>query len=289
MSIFDQTSSLFSDKFNPKPAATADSAAQKPKLDLFGSMNLQPPKPTSSGLFNTTTPSQPQSSGLFGAPASAPASQPQTSGLFGNTTTQPATGGGSSLFGAPPATQAQSTGGLFGSTQQNTQQGGGLFGAPKPAQQGSGLFGSTQPAQQGGGLFGNTQTAQPQQSNSIFGAAQSQPQQQQQQQQQQAQGSVLGAQPTVLISQSQLFPPIDSSPRKLPPPSLSPSSFIILTEHTVQATNPSPNKSSSHTRNGIPLPRTQVSAPTSTIPSPKIPLHSMGPVPPTTRKNGRQP
>lgn len=124
---------------------------------------------------------------LFGS-ASGQSKPP--SSLFGNSPTQSnqqsgAQASGSSLFGntsqTPPASSAQSPGGLFGNTQSSQQQqqpSGSLFGGVQTSQQqpSGGLFGNAQPAQQQpqvGSLFGNTQSTQQQQ--------QQQPQQQQSQ------------------------------------------------------------------------------------------------------------
>ncbi|KAN0029429.1 hypothetical protein ACTA71_007556 [Dictyostelium dimigraforme] len=129
---------------------------------LFGSS----PTGTGTGLFNSTQPTQTQTSGgLFGS------SPTPGTGLFGSTqptqTQQPQT----SLFGNTGATQTTTgTGGLFGSAQPSATTGTGLFGSAQPsATTGTGLFGSAQPsATTGTGLFGSTQpTAQP--TTSLFG------------------------------------------------------------------------------------------------------------------------
>jgi nuclear pore complex protein Nup98-Nup96 len=139
----------------------------------FGQNNAQQPAQTG-GLFGSTnnnTTNNTTSGGLFGAQNNQQqgAQQPAAGGLFG---------GGGGMFGAKPA--APATGGLFGSTTQNQQQ---------PAQTGS-LFGNT--GQSSGGLFGSTNNTlgqQNQQQNqpkpgglfggggSMFGQTQQQPQQ----------------------------------------------------------------------------------------------------------------
>lgn len=93
----------------------------------------------SGGLFNTA----PQSTGLFGAPAS----QPQTTGLFGTQTTNNTMSG----FGANTSTfgQTQQPASAFGQTQST-----GLFGKPNNA---FGAMTSTfgqQPQQPANNLFG---------------------------------------------------------------------------------------------------------------------------------------
>ncbi|KAI9821884.1 MAG: hypothetical protein M1827_002466 [Pycnora praestabilis] len=114
---------------------------------------------------------------LFG---SAKSSQvPQSGGLFGSTTQNSQPSGG--LFGASTNTsQPQQIGGLFGGSQPNQQpqqqQGGGLFGSQtnnSQPQQAGGSFGGQANAQQGGGMFGssNAQQSQPQQSGGLFGGS----------------------------------------------------------------------------------------------------------------------
>ncbi|ORX33944.1 nucleoporin complex subunit 54-domain-containing protein [Kockovaella imperatae] len=123
---------------------------------------------------NSGTQSAPSSS-LF---AQQPAPQQSTGGLFGSTNQQ--------------QQQTPSGGGLFGSTttQPNQQQGsttGGLFGASGQQQQqnpqGSSLFGAaTTQGTSSGGLFGNT-SAQPSTGTGLFGSTNTANAQQQQQQQ----------------------------------------------------------------------------------------------------------
>lgn len=169
----------------------------------FGQNNTQQPAQTG-GLFGSTTNTTNNTTGgeLFGAQNNQQqgAQQPATGGLFG---------GGGGLFGAKPA--APATGGLFGSTTQNQQQpaqtgslfgntgqtSGGLFGStnntlgqqnqqqnqPKPGGLfggGGGLFGQPQQQPQqnntGGGMFGGLGQSQPAQT-SLFGSQNQQPQQ----------------------------------------------------------------------------------------------------------------
>ncbi|KAK5328820.1 Nucleoporin nup57 [Exophiala xenobiotica] len=123
-------------------------------MSLFGSSTANQSQPAKPPLFSFNNPSSGQSapqSSLFGQ--SQTQTQPQQSNTpsfsFGNSQSQP--------------TQAQQTGGLFGTAQPQQQQGGGLFGASKPQTQSGGLFGtSTQPQQQTGGLFGTSTQAQQQ-------------------------------------------------------------------------------------------------------------------------------
>ena len=126
-------------------------------------------------------PSQPtQSSSLFGGGFGS--NQPKTGGLFGGSSNAATAGG--SLFGNSNQQPAQqSSGGLFGSNNQN-QTGGGLFGGAKPGSTttgtniGTGLFGSNQSnTTSGGGLFGGGNQNQQPAGGSIFGggAAQSKP------------------------------------------------------------------------------------------------------------------
>lgn len=114
---------------------------------LFGQQNQQQQQ---SNLFGSTN----TGGGLFGS-QQAQQQQNKPFGGFGSSTNT-GTGFGSAnqgggLFGSGQQPQQQS-GGLFGSSNQNT--GGGLFGQQnKPA--GGGLFGSATQGNSGGGLFGN--------------------------------------------------------------------------------------------------------------------------------------
>ncbi|TKY86404.1 hypothetical protein EX895_004553 [Sporisorium graminicola] len=136
------------------------------------------------------TGAQPASGGLFGAAGTQTGQQGSTGfgagastggGLFGSTANKPATGGfsfgaggGSSLFGGnnQQNNQQQGAGGLgggFGQTQNNTSgglfgqsnqtstgaTGGGLFGGAGNTG-GSSLFGNTGASNTGGGLFGSS-------------------------------------------------------------------------------------------------------------------------------------
>lgn len=143
----------------------------------FGNTDQQKP----GGLFGNNTTTGSTGTGLFGA-ANQNNQQSSTTGggLFGNANNQ---AGGSSLFGAKPATTGtglfgtnntantgNTGGGLFGNNQgQNQQnQSGGLFGTANNQQQQKpgGLFGNST----GGGLFGsNNNNNQQQGSSSIFG------------------------------------------------------------------------------------------------------------------------
>ncbi|KAL9104449.1 MAG: hypothetical protein Q9163_000601 [Psora crenata] len=151
-----------------------------------------------------------QAGGLFGSATSQPA---QTGGPFGSTQTAQTSG----LFGS--ASQSQQTAGLFGSSQPPKPAG--TFGSSTTQQ---GLFGSGQPqqqnTQQGGSLFGNLgatniqqpqqqqQVQQQQQGSNLFGnIGQSAPQPQQAQQQG---NSVLGQSQ----GQSRLFQGSEIAPRQ---------------------------------------------------------------------------
>ena len=147
---------------SPQPAAsntTSVFGAPAPATGgLFGA-----PAPATGGLFGSPATQQPATTNLFGASAApkpalfgAPA---PASGLFGAPAAAPATGG---LFGAPAP--APATGGLFGSAPAPAT--GGLFGAPAPAT--GGLFGSA-PAPATGGLFGSAPAPAP--TTSLFGAS----------------------------------------------------------------------------------------------------------------------
>ncbi|KAF8866856.1 hypothetical protein BDZ45DRAFT_667523 [Acephala macrosclerotiorum] len=160
--------SLFGNANQQKPAGGLFSAA--PANNTGGGLfgNTQPV--ANSNPFGTST-NTATTGGLFGA-------KPATggTGLFGSTNTQSNTGGG--LFGNSFGNQNQNqpaTGGstLFGGLNNNNQQKpGGLFGSTNTQQQGGSLFGNTGSQQQGGGLFGslntNNQQQQQQPSNSLF-------------------------------------------------------------------------------------------------------------------------
>ncbi|KAH0370784.1 hypothetical protein KCU65_g2270, partial [Aureobasidium melanogenum] len=123
---------------------------------------------------NTAATSQPASTGLFGA-APAATSQPQQSGgLFGASTATSQPQQSTSLFGAAPAAAqpAKPTLSLFGNNSNTTtntqpQQSGGLFGAATANNNTSNT----------GGMFGSTQqnSAQTQSKPSLFGAPNAQP------------------------------------------------------------------------------------------------------------------
>lgn len=120
---------------------------------LFGQNNQQQQQPAATGFGASTT-----GGGLFGNQAKP------AGGLFGNTATNTTSGG---LFGnnQQPAQPAQS-GGLFGNNTANT--GSSLFGntQAKPA---GGLFGNSTTSNTTGGLFGNTNNQQPQTGGGLFG------------------------------------------------------------------------------------------------------------------------
>ena len=137
-----------------------------------------------------------------------PAAQP--GGLFGNTNQQQNTTGG--LFGHTNQQQQNTTGGLFGNqTQQQQNTTGGLFGNTNQQQNTTGsLFGNqTQQSTTTGGLFGNqTQQqnttgglfgAQPQQTNTTGGLFGSQPQQTN------TTGGLFGSQPQQATTTGGLF------------------------------------------------------------------------------------
>ncbi|KAI0340274.1 hypothetical protein BDW22DRAFT_1334651 [Trametopsis cervina] len=100
-------------------------------------------------------------------------------GLFGGLgTTQNNSTGGTTSFGANPS--SNTGGGLFGtpSSQSNSalgtsgqqqQPSGGLFGNTQQNQPSGSLFGNTQQNQPSGGLFGNTQQNQPSVGGGLFG------------------------------------------------------------------------------------------------------------------------
>lgn len=144
-------------------------------------------QPATGGLFGGAGAQTGQTSTGFGAGAST-----GSGGLFGNTANKPATGGfsfgaggGSSLFGNNNQqnnqqqgagglgagfgqTQGNTTGGLFGQSNQTAQTGatgGGLFGSSNTA--GSSLFGNTGASNTGGGLFGGS--TQNQSGGGLFG------------------------------------------------------------------------------------------------------------------------
>ncbi|BAE56838.1 unnamed protein product [Aspergillus oryzae RIB40] len=158
-------------------------------MSLFGN---QTQTQQSGGLFgSSTTANKPSPFGgaatggsLFGSNTTGTGTQQSSGGLFGQTQNQGATGAAPAsggLFGSSTATsQPQQSGGLFGNTTtQNQPQTGGLFGntatQQKPA---GGLF---------GGLGQSTQQQQPQQQQTgggLFGGALGQ---------QKPQGSLFGA------------------------------------------------------------------------------------------------
>ncbi|KAJ7237441.1 nucleoporin complex subunit 54-domain-containing protein [Mycena haematopus] len=131
---------------------------QQQTSNIFGGGNTQPQQQQAGGIFGASqNTTQPATTSIFG--------QTNTRPQFGTTNTNTNTGGG--LFGA--STQAPSTG-LFGSQQQPQQQ---------QQQPTSGLFGNSQQPQQqqpASGLFGNPQQQQPQQNQpaggNIFGNTQ---------------------------------------------------------------------------------------------------------------------
>ena len=139
--------------------------------NLFGNTNQQNTGNTTqgTGLFGQTNNQQNSGTNLFGNTNTGGGLFSNTNtnqqnnttggGLFGNsTTTNTTTGGG--LFGN---TTTNSGGGLFGNTNQQNNQGTGLFGnATTNSTTGGGLFGNTN---QGGGLFGANQNK----STTIFG------------------------------------------------------------------------------------------------------------------------
>lgn len=153
--------------FGSKPAGTTTGGG------LFGNNNAANTTlgTTLGGLFgntnNNTTANTNTLGGLFG---NKPATTSTTGGgglfgnnntnttntgggLFGNNTSNTASTGGG-LFGNKPATTTGNTsGGLFGNTN-NASLGGGLFGS-KPATTTLGGQQQTQPGQQSSGLFGN--------------------------------------------------------------------------------------------------------------------------------------
>jgi nuclear pore complex protein Nup54 len=166
-------------------------------MSLFGSSTAQPAQPGGLFSFNKTASTQATgASSLFGAPQqtqqqtnlpsfsfSGPKTQAQqTGGIFGTSTQAPS---GASTLGQGQ----QQGGGLFGASQ-NPQQAGGLFGASQSQQQTGGFFGTSQNQQQSGGLF-STPT-QPQTGSTTFGQGV-------QQAQQPAQGSF---DPTLQFGQS---------------------------------------------------------------------------------------
>ncbi|KAG9850446.1 hypothetical protein KCU98_g4366, partial [Aureobasidium melanogenum] len=143
--------------FGANTTATNTQQSQPASTGLFGAAPAATSQPQqSTSLFgSSTTTSQPQqSTGLFGAaPAAAQPAKPTLS-LFGNNSattsnTQPQQQQSGPLFGAATANNnTTNTGGMFGSTAQNsaqTQNKPSLFGAPNPTPS---LFGgsTTQPA-----------------------------------------------------------------------------------------------------------------------------------------------
>ena len=131
--------------------------------NLFGNTNQQNMGNTTqgTGLFGQTNNQQNSGTNLFGNTNTG-------GGLFSNTNTNQqnnTTGGG--LFGNSTTTNTTTGGGLFGNTTTNS--GGGLFGnTNQQNNQGTGLFGNTTTnSTTGGGLFGNTN-----QGGGLFGANQ---------------------------------------------------------------------------------------------------------------------
>lgn len=151
-------------------------AAATPSTGLFGS--------SSTPAFGSTTPAatgfgqqpQQQTSSLFGGAGTSAFGQPaqqQTGGLFGSATSQPAQTGG--LFGSAPK-PATSTFGGFGQTSAAPSTGGFSFGAPaaSTAPATGGLFGAASSAPSTGGLFGQPAQQQPA-TGGLFGQPASQP------------------------------------------------------------------------------------------------------------------
>ncbi|KAF7312538.1 hypothetical protein MIND_00267700 [Mycena indigotica] len=161
-----QTPSVFGQpaaQTQPQGGLFGQSQAQPQTGGLFGQQQQQ--QPATGGLFGQPQQQQPATGGLFGQTQQQ--QQPATGGLFGQTQTQqPAAGTG--LFGQPQ--QQPATTGLFGQSQAQ-QPATGLFGQSQTAQQPAtgGLFGNTQT---GGGLFGNTQNNTQQTGGGLFGASQ---------------------------------------------------------------------------------------------------------------------
>ncbi|KAK8097885.1 uncharacterized protein PG998_013371 [Apiospora kogelbergensis] len=113
------------------------------------------------GLFGNTANAQQNAGGGFGANTGGFGQQnnQQGGGLFGGQQ-KPATGG---VFGQGAAPSTNTGGGLFGSTNNNTNTG---FGASAQPAAGGGLFGAKPATGGGGGLFGgmnNQNQQQPQQ------------------------------------------------------------------------------------------------------------------------------
>ncbi|EXJ60611.1 hypothetical protein A1O7_04764 [Cladophialophora yegresii CBS 114405] len=139
-------------------------------MSLFGSS--QPAQ--TGGLFSFNKPTTAQSTAtpsLFGAPQQTQQPQQQSSlpsFSFSAPKSQAQQSGG--LFGT--STQPQPVGGAFGQGQQQAQ---GLFGTSQNPQQTGGLFGASQNQQQPGGLFGAS--TQPQTGSSTFGQGLQQAQQ----------------------------------------------------------------------------------------------------------------
>ena len=143
---------------------------------LFGgnnNNNNQQTQQPSGGLFGNTQNNQ-QSGGLFGA--------------------KPAATGGTGLFGNTQSNAGNTGTSLFGSTQQNQNQGSSLFGGIQQQPQKTSLFGGSTNNNTGGSLFGglgqnnNNQNSfgasqqQQNQGSSLFGNSQQNMQQSQQQQ-----------------------------------------------------------------------------------------------------------
>lgn len=137
--------------FNPSfPFARPTVPTRREQVEAIGNDPAQTPVDTpATPAFRANRP--------FSSAQNNQSSQPPPAGgLFGSSTQASQAGGGSGLFGGTlggQASQPQQSGGLFGgSTTQNTNTGGGgLFGAStqqQPQQQSGGL---------GGSLFGNNQ------------------------------------------------------------------------------------------------------------------------------------
>ncbi|KAL8371105.1 hypothetical protein RB595_001115 [Gaeumannomyces hyphopodioides] len=171
----------FSNQNQQATSSLFGSTTTKPGGGLFGGTNPAATT-TGGGLFgsapaNNAAPfggnaTNQAGGGLFGAKPAG------SGGLFGISTTAqpPATGGG--LFGGNLGSNNQTQqqqpvqpGGLFGSLGQSAQTKPTVFGTPQG--NGGGLFGTQNQQSQQGGLFGSMQH-QPLQGGSLFGASQNQ-------------------------------------------------------------------------------------------------------------------
>lgn len=124
---------------------------------MFGSQAAKPGGSFSFGAPATTQPSLTIPTFSFGNP---PTSQPQqTNTGFGSTTTQAQPSGG--LFGTSSQPQQQQSTSLFGNSNQ-TQQGGGIFGSLGQSSQ-TGAAGGLSQANSGSNPFGQSQQQQQQQ------------------------------------------------------------------------------------------------------------------------------